>query len=329
VPDRRPRVPEKILVLQIRRLGDVLLTTPLLRALRHLFPQARLDFLSEAANHVVLADNPHLTRLWTYPVPGGPVRVLALARALSRERYDVSVDTLGDPRSAMIGFLAGARLRIGFDVRIPRRWAYHRVVRRDPSKYTVDRKLDLVRWLGEVPLDLRPEYRVPEAARAEAAGLWTKLGIEGRRVAALSPVSRKKEKRWDPRAFAAVADRLAGEGFAILLLWGPGEESQASAVAAAMRAEPVLGGAPPVPQLAAMLERASVLVGNDNGMKHLAVAVETPSVAVHTVSSARSWNPPGDPRHVAVETEGRASEAEMRAVVEATARVLEGSPASD
>ena len=322
---RRPSSPpEKILVLQLRRLGDVLLTTPLLRALHHLYPAARIDFLTEPSNHVVLAGNPHLTRVWPYPRSGAVPVVLSLSRALAAERYDLSVDTLGDPRSAWIGLLAGAKLRVGFDVRIPRRWSYHHVVHRDPRKYTVDRKLDLVRWLGEVPRDLRPEYRVPEEARREAkALLGGRLG--GRRVAAVSPVSRKAPKRWEPRAFAAVADELAGRGFAILFLCGPGEEAQVAGVTDAMhrRAEAEGPLAPSIPVLAALIESAAALVGNDNGMKHLAVAVGTPTVTVHTVSRARSWNPPDDPRHEAVETEGRAADAEIRRVIEATGRVLD------
>jgi ADP-heptose:LPS heptosyltransferase len=188
--------PERILVLQLRRLGDVLLTTPLVRALHHLFPQASIDFLTVPSNHVVLAGNPHLRRAWSYPPRASFIRVLALAGTLRRERYDLSVDTLGDPGSALIGWLAAARVRVGFDVRAPRRWSYTRVVVRDPSKYTVDRKLDLVRWMGEVPGDLRPDYAIPEPARAEAARFWVEHGLEGRPVVALSPVSRRVFFRW-------------------------------------------------------------------------------------------------------------------------------------
>jgi ADP-heptose:LPS heptosyltransferase len=316
-------------MLQLTRLGDVLLTTPLARAVHHLFPEARIDFLTEPANHLVLAGNPHLTRLWAYPPRGGFGSVLSLARALRRERYDLSLDTLGDPRSVVIGVLAQARLRVGYDVRAPRRWAYHKVVERDPAKYTVDRKLDLVRWLGSVPSDLQPEYYIPEGARAAARAFWRDNGLDGFRVAALSPVSRKAAKRWSPSAFAEAADGLAAEGCAILLLWGPGEEGQIAEVRGAMRSSPVgVDPPPPIPLLAAMIERASILVGNDNGMKHLAVASGTPTVTVHTVSRASSWNPPNDPRHVALELAGDRPPLDPADVVRAALEVLAISRAS-
>ena len=210
-------------------------------------------------------------------------------------------------------------MRVGFRVRAPRRWVYNRVVIPDKSKYTVDRRLDLVRELGVEDRGLAPEIHLDEEDRLEARQMLEAAGFaDGARLFAVAPTARKDAKRWAPEGFARVATWAQSElGAEILLLCGYGEEDQEEEV---RRRIPdgarCLREVPRLRVLAALIERSRVLLANDGGPKHLAVALGVRTVTVFVSTAASSWHPPDDPRHVAVHGRGDV-DAEVAAVCEA------------
>ncbi|MBD3160946.1 MAG: hypothetical protein GF346_02150, partial [Candidatus Eisenbacteria bacterium] len=166
-----------VLLIQLKRIGDVLLCTPLVRALAADRPERRIFFLTEAPNREVLRGNPAIDEIVTLPDPMTTAdwrRVRARLRAL---RPEWTIDCSGTPRSCLLARMSGAPVRVGFRVRLPRRWAYNRVVTPDRSKYTVDRRLDLVRALGVADRGFRPELFLDERDRAEADRLLRAAGF--------------------------------------------------------------------------------------------------------------------------------------------------------
>ncbi|HEX7120356.1 MAG TPA: glycosyltransferase family 9 protein [Longimicrobiales bacterium] len=291
----------KVLLIQLGRLGDVLLGTPAVRALREAHPAAEIEFLTRPAFAPVLDGNPALDRVRRYR----PRRTEAalLRAAFGPDRYDVVVDFQSTPHSALLARLTRAPMRIGRDKRF--RLGYtHRLEPSGEHAYSAAHKVELLRSLGVAVGSLRLELPVAETDHAYAAALWERLGWpSGAPAAALSPVSRRAYKRWPLDRFAAVGDALSRrfEG-RLLITSGPGERAVARAVASMMR-EPAVWdyGPTTLGQLAAIYARCALWVGNDNGPKHIAAAVGTPTVTIFRPGHAAAWTNPEAPAQVAVE----------------------------
>lgn len=316
-----------VLLIQLKRVGDVLLCTPLVRALRADRADRRILFLTEEPNREVLRGNPAIDAILTIPDPMRPDDWWRILRRLRAEPIETVIDCSGTPRSCLLTAVTGAPTRVGFRVRAPRRFAYNRIVIPDRSKYTVDRRLDLVRSLGIDGRGFEPDLVLDADDRDEAETLLLAAGFpENAKLLAVAPTSRKPEKRWSSEGFAQVAtwahEQLKLE---ILLLGGYGEGDQEQEVRSR-----IAGGArrlPEVPRLrvlAALIERSRVLVANDGGPKHLAVALGIPTVTVFVSTTPSSWHPPGTDKHVAVSGRDDAA-AEAREVCDAI-RVLLATP---
>ncbi|MDQ3346703.1 MAG: hypothetical protein M3545_01915, partial [Acidobacteriota bacterium] len=149
-----------ILLIRLRLIGDVVFTTPIPRALKRVFPAARLTYLVEAAAAPVVQGNPHLDEVLVAPRPSGLARIVCdirLARRLRRARYDLVIDLHGGPRSAWLALATGARQRIGYVVQ-GRTWMYTRSVARPRAlrrRHSVVNQWDLLEavegWPGGGP----------------------------------------------------------------------------------------------------------------------------------------------------------------------------------
>ena len=325
---RRPLPPapelRKLLVVRTdERVGNQLLTTPLLRALKEGLPHAELHLLAAARPSAVVASR-HVDRLVPFEKRLAfrrPWRLVALLRALRRERYDVVVEAghwsgFSLTASLLARVAAGGAPVVGHLRGESARLLSHPVPHEAANENEVRAKLELLRPFRLSPRGLAPETelgREPELAPA----LLAAAGISGP-FAVLNPGARMADRRWPPAAHAAVARGLAARGLAVLVVWGPGEEPIARAVAEA-------GGArlaPPTDlrQLAALLRAARLCVTNNSGPMHLAVAVGTPTVGVFLSGDARRWRHEL-PGFEAAEPHG---EADAQSVLDACERLLRG-----
>ena len=274
--------PRSILVIQLRRLGDVILTTPALAALKKRYPDAKLDFLVELPGAEAVAGHPAIDETLVYDAEG-PLGALRWALKLRARRYDWVIDFLANPRTALISALSGAKVTAG-PAHVRRRWAYgHLLVQPETACYAA---LEKVRWLSSLGVALDDAPALPRlylARRPER--------VEN--VVGLAPASRKETRRWPAAAFSELG-RLLRErhGCRIKIFWGPGERELADEVARGVGA-----GAEPIPEtrtiaeLARELVACRVLVSNCAGPKHVAVALGVPTVTVHGSSDPVSWTP--------------------------------------
>ena len=290
---------ERILCIQLRRIGDVLMTTPAVRELRRAYPQAEITFLTEPPSDQVFLHNPHLDAVELWPRKGGALEKLSWLLELRSRRFDLVVDFFSNPQSAIITRFTGAGRRIGFDFQ-GRRWAYtDRHGLKGLPPYTPSHKLALLSGLGiSGSVDLIPEVNPGAEDRAYAERQLEELGVKPDDfLVGISPVSRQPYKVWPAEQFARLADVLIERYSAkILLLWGPGEESFVDRVRLAMHHQALPDY--PIPsllQMTALLEKVHLLVGNDNGPRHFAIARRTPTVGVFGKTEVESWTPPGQP----------------------------------
>jgi ADP-heptose:LPS heptosyltransferase len=287
-----------ILILQLRRLGDVLMTTPMLRAIKGALPGVVTNVCVEPASAPAIRNNPHVDRLVTVE----PGSLLRLAARLRRGRYDAVIDTLGTPGSACLAFLSSAPMRIGRARPWRKAFYTHTLPPETQPRYSALGKLALLEPLGIRSTDCRIELFPTDDERREADTLWSSLRIPaGQPVVAFSPVSRRPAKVWPAGRFAEVCDRWAGRaGFRYLPLFGPGEEPLVEEVVGRVRHRDAIIYPCASLSFGALLplaRRCAFYFGNDNGIRHVAIAAGIPSAAVFGSPDPVSWTPPESTCH--------------------------------
>jgi heptosyltransferase-3 len=275
----RPR----ILVVALRRLGDVLLATPLVRSLRNAWPEATLDVLVFAGTEGILAGNPDIDAVKVWPVNGGAMAGVRAAARLVR-RYDLAVSTQGGDRPTILACLAGRR-RAGVldDARSWKRHALTRSVVSAPSLHRVDELLHLADVLGipRVRDVVPPRGPLREALRPRPP------------YAVIHPMPMFAYKRWTGAGWLGLATTLAERGLHVVVTGGsdPGERAALDVIFPRAGTLQRLDGQLAWPEVAALLAGAKVYVGPDTAVTHLAAAVGCRTVALYGPTDPRRWGP--------------------------------------
>src|SRR2546428_12431519 len=217
--------PERILVIKLRYVGDVLLATAVLRRLRESFPKARLAVLVNAGTEDVVRAHPALDEVLVL-ARGGLARQWRFVQDLRRRRFDLVIDLTDGDRSALLSRLSGAPVRLGYNSE--GRWRsvlYTQVVAGDRfSMHTVRYHLKALEVLGLAGPPPAPILTVADEARQEADRLLREAGGVGARpVVCLHPGARWWFKAWPAERYAAIADLLQIEAAAQALFLGGGQ----------------------------------------------------------------------------------------------------------
>jgi ADP-heptose:LPS heptosyltransferase len=286
----------RILLVRLRETGDVVFTTPAIRALRQHFPRAHLAYMVEPRAAPIVRANPHLDDVIV--APRQPVWAdLALARRLRADRYDLAIDFHGGPRASLLTWLSGARVRVGYDVP-GRGWMYTVRVPRPRElrpRHAVENQWDLLLALGLPPPDPRNtpvEMASDPAAAGEIAQRLVKAGAETADDLIVIHVSAGNPfRRWPRPAFAALIASLAGRGSGtrVIVTSGPSEVDAAREIADEARARLPPSQRDRVPDveeltlagLRALLDRAALFIGGDSGPLHVAATTSVPIVGLY------------------------------------------------
>jgi heptosyltransferase-2 len=255
-----------VLLVRFGALGDVILATPLVRALRRAHPDAAITFVTKARYAPILADNPHLTALATLG-PETPLRFLAAT--LRRARWDQRLDLHGSLRARWLRLLAGGRWRSYPRQRARRalltRWGIDTIGEPIPAaeRYFLAARHLVAPDGGPAEVFTSPEDDARGAALAPAGA-----------YVVLAPGAAHATKRWPPAHWGALARRLLAAGWEVV---GTGTAPERRLLDTRGVVDAF---AAPLGPTAALLRRASVVVANDSGLMHLAAAVGTPVVAL-------------------------------------------------
>ena len=310
----------KILLIRLRLIGDVVFTTPILRALKRAFPAARLTYIVEREAEPVVRGNPHIDELIVVPRTRGARRLIddvQLARRLRAERFDIVIDLHGGPRSSWLTRATGARQRIGYNVE-GRSWLYTRVVHRARElrpRHSVENQWDLLeaiegwrptppdRAADAVEMAADPEVAARVDQRLSAFEIGDEHELMVVHVSAGNPF-----RRWPEPAFVRLVRSLAetSDRRRIVLSSGPSDREAADRIASAARAELGTGRADRIvnfgefdlAELRALVVRSRLFVGGDTGPLHVAATTKTPIVGIFGPTlSARSapWRDPAVP----------------------------------
>jgi heptosyltransferase-3 len=285
--------PRDVLVVVTRRIGDVLLATPLIRSLRAAWPDTAVDALVFAGTEGVVAGNPDVRRIITVPERPRFSEHLELAWNLTR-RYDLAISLLPGDRPTLYAWFAG-RKRVGLHepARKTRwkQWLLNAWIPFDnQDTHTVRMHLAVLASLGVSPrADVLASWTQADAATAQ-----TLLApLEGAAYAVIHPYPKFRYKMWTAEGWIAVAEWLSKRGLEVVLTGGPGadERSYANGIAQRLPAALNLAGSLTLGATAFVVSRAAVYIGPDTAITHAAAGLGIPTVALYGPTNPVKWGP--------------------------------------
>ena len=294
----------RVLFIRLRNLGEAVLDTANLRALKRFRPDLQITTLVEALYTDLYAADPDLRAL---PLPravqhqrSSLAARLQIIKTIRQEKFHAVINLHGGPTSAQLTWLSGAKERLGAQ-HFRNGYAYN--LRLPPAEeilgrtdlHTVEYQFAWFKWLGLPAAQPAPtQLFIDTAARARARQQLQAAGIDpAQPYAVLAPTNEFYTKRWLPERFAAVAERLSARGLQIVMTGAPTAEQrqQLAAVQAATTQRLAALSNLSIGELVALIAEAKLFVGNDSGPAHIAAAVKTPQVVLFGPASAPRWRP--------------------------------------
>jgi len=292
----------RVLFIRIRNLGEAVLDTANLRALKHWRPDLEITTLVEAIYTDLYAAD---SDIQAAPLVRGVrdkrsnlAARLGMISKIRHKKFDAVINLHGGPTSAHLTLMSGAKYRVGAN-HFRHRYAYNMCI--PPAEdilgrqdlHTVEYQFGQFKWLG-LPNE-RPaptQIFVDPQMRASAQTKLREVGIEKPYVV-LAPTNEFYTKRWIPDRYAAVAEHLISSGFQIVMTGAPVEEQklQLAAVQAATKCRLVSLNSLSIGELVAVIADSNLFIGNDSGPAHIAAAVKTPLVVLFGPASSIRWRP--------------------------------------
>lgn len=286
--------PQRILLIRLSSLGDVVLTTPVIRAVRAHFPNAYIAMLVAKQSADVLQENPHLDEIITFDrfsKNKDTGEMLRVVRILRERKFTLTIDLQRKLRTELLMYLSGAAERVGkgrlCTVRVPEQG----------NKHATAHYFDLLHAAGIPAVDQRLEMFLAAPERADAARQFDAAGVTktGLKVG-LFPGAGWKLREWMPERFAAIGDKLVEHFDANVLIFGGQTEAElVDTVANLMDARAItFAGDLAIRELAACIEKCDLFLTNDTGPMHIAAAVGTPTVSLFGPGNHIRFQPLGE-----------------------------------
>jgi heptosyltransferase-2 len=297
----------KILVFGPNWIGDTVMSTPMIKALKHAHLEADIFMAAKSYVASLWETNPCITALWVVEADSMPRRILGywrLVRKIRRNQFDLVIILPHYFIYALVCFLAGIKCRIGYDVTHRGKLLTH------PLEYTmelrkkhmVDNYLDIVKSIGvggqdkQLYLNTTPDddRNAEETLRSYA------IKPEALLIGMAPGAIYGKAKRWPKEKYAELADSIIEKHQAqVLIFSGPSERALALEIREAMTKDPVIiEPRPNLRHIAALIKKCSIFVSNDSGLMHIAAAVKTPIVAIFGSTSPDWTKPYGEEKHL-------------------------------
>jgi lipopolysaccharide heptosyltransferase II len=293
------RTVRRVLVVRLRSIGDTVLATPSLYALRRFLPYAQIDVLLESWVAPVLEGWGVVDNVVTVE-RGSTVSRARAASRLRAEHYDVAYNLHGGTTATLLTRASGAKHRVGYQD-----YQYSRLLNHaaPPASalwgaaktHSVEQQLALLGWTG-VPVSDRPptQLAVTEKAALSVGEKLRAAGVdEAKPLALIHPAAAFETKQWATRNFARVAEDLAARGFDCVAIAAPNERQVVDGLVAESGARVSTFTDLSLPEVTALAARSRLFVGNDSGIAHIAAAVRAPSVVIFGSSNVAHWRPWG------------------------------------
>lgn len=290
------RIPRRILLIRLSAIGDAVMASGLVPALRKKYPDAHLAWLAEPAAASLLRENPDLDevivwprREWAKHLRAGHWHTLfgmvrAMIAKLRSRKFDLVLDLQGLLKSGSMAFVTGAPERVSLGGREGSRWLAHRVVSRDtPDRRIGSEYRKLAGELGLDPEDFRLSLPYSEETGRQAAAILDNADLAaGSRMVVCCPLTTRPEKHWIPHLWQNLASLLQQDPTIELVILGAGSGADQTDAWFAGTPRPVhnLCGKTSLPEAVAVIDRADLVIGVDTGLTHMGIARRRPTIAL-------------------------------------------------
>ena len=278
------------LIIKLRGIGDAVLATPAIQALKQSDPHLRVTAVMPAPAAQVLEHHPDLDQTFTW-IKG---REISLGLELRKEGFDWAAILHANFRGAWLGYLSGAKVRVVHDHGGKPYFTTLKVPDPTARKSAVERDLDAVRTLGiPVPEGLKPRIFLTGEEEAWAKGFLSRQGIPGEITLAVAIGGSAPSKRWPAERFGKLCSQLSTAGrVRILLLTTPDDQALLPIYFAACPREKVIPAhGLPIRQVMALLRASRMFIGNDSGIKHIACALGISTLTLFGPEDLEEWHP--------------------------------------
>src|SRR6266446_7246094 len=291
---------QRVLVVRLRSIGDTVLTTPSLFALRRFLPGAQIDILLEDWVAPVLDGSGLVDRVITIPRDSTTARART-ARELRATHYDVVYNLHGGTTATLLTRTTGARHRVGFEHYRYARLHNHAApssldIWQRPKLHSVEQQLALIGWTG-VPVTDRPATKlaVTENALSSVSAKLRTADFEdfnkGAPFAVIHPAAAFETKQWAAEKFARVAEELWARGLTPVAIVSLKEKQLAESLVKQSSAHVIALTDLTLPEVTALASRTRLFVGNDSGIAHIAAAAGAACVVIFGSSNVAHWRP--------------------------------------
>jgi lipopolysaccharide heptosyltransferase II len=284
---------KKILIIKLRGIGDVVLSTVVLKNLKKDFPDAAIDYLTEPPSLKFLKKIPLLNNILFYNKKtffGG----ISIIFKIMLRRYDLVFDLYSNPHTALITFLSLAKYRAGFPYR-GRSFSYNLKGPAERNIYhNAQLNLELLKKIGLTADEKDLFFGLDEADKEFAEKFFLSNFSTNKNIVGLSPSGGWQSKKCDPVKFAEIGDAIAEKyNSNILIVWGPNDYEDALKIKKSMKHNSILAPQTDIGEMAALIAKCTFIIANDSGPMHIATALNTPVLSLHGPTDPKLQGPFG------------------------------------
>lgn len=282
-----------ILIIKPSALGDVIQTTCVLPVIKQNFPNTKISWFVFSQNQDIVLDHPLIDKVFTLPRPSSIQAKLQLIKQLRQAKFDTVIDFQGLLRSALIAFLSGCKRRIGFaNAREMAPLFYTEKYNIPTTIHAVDRYLALCAKLGmPKPQEVLFPLPINTVHRDYIQQILNPIPVK-KPIITICPTARWQNKCWPEEHFVTLANNLQQQLNAkIFFVGAPNEADIITRIATAVPESMNLCGQLNLMEVAALLEKSDLFVGNDSALMHMAAATKTKTVAIFGPTDPKKTGP--------------------------------------
>lgn len=288
---------KKILFIRIDRIGDLVLSTPALRVLKQRFPQSELVVLVSPSNQSLLLNNPYVDKVFVYDKRERLVDKIGVIQQLRGHGFDLAIDPYPDyeVKTALVALLSGAKRRIGYSSY--GRDAFFNL--KGPGlvkdKHQIDLTLDILRPLGVGMNDKKPEIFLTNDEKQWARNWLRQRSAGGKPIVGIHPGAYYESQKWPPDSFGEVAKRLReNKKLDAIIFGGLGDKDLVEHINSMTSEDTLTHVQGDLRQFAALLSHCTLLICNNSGPLHIAVALDIPTISIMGPTNKDRWMPMGN-----------------------------------